>query len=80
MPTPPADPQHRADALYAVVVNHEGQHAIWPVNRTLPNGWTATGWTGSREECLAYLQVVGSDSPAPGVRVKLSPGSSTGQS
>lgn len=42
---------------YAVVVNHEDQYSIWPTDRPLPAGWRAIGEPGTREECLAYINV-----------------------
>jgi MbtH protein len=39
-----------------VVVNDEEQYSIWPVARDLPAGWRRDGFTGSEEECLAYIE------------------------
>ncbi len=47
--------------MYQVVVNHEEQYSIWPVGRELPPGWTAVGKSGSRDECLAYINEVWTD-------------------
>ena len=44
-----------------VVVNHEEQYSIWPVDRDLPNGWREAGKQGSKEECLAYIKEVWTD-------------------
>ena len=44
-----------------VVVNHEEQYSIWPVDRPNPHGWRDAGRTGSKEECLAYIQEVWTD-------------------
>jgi MbtH protein len=41
-----------------VVVNHEEQYSIWPVDRELPSGWRDAGKVGSKEECLAYIEQV----------------------
>ena len=46
---------------YLVVVNDEGQHAIWWADRTLPKGWRATGFEGAREDCLAHIAEVWTD-------------------
>ncbi len=46
---------------FQVVVNHEEQYSIWPVDRELPPGWTAIGKSGSRDECLAYINEVWTD-------------------
>ncbi len=49
------------DITYAVVVNHEEQHSIWPAGRELPAGWAATGFTGPRQDCLDHIKVVWPD-------------------
>ncbi|GLZ29106.1 MbtH protein [Lentzea sp. NBRC 105346] len=46
---------------YLVVVNDEGQHAIWWADRALPEGWRATGFEGAREDCLAHIAEVWTD-------------------
>jgi MbtH protein len=40
---------------YTVVVNHEEQYSVWPAGREPPAGWTPVGQTGSRDECLAWI-------------------------
>ena len=40
---------------YEVVVNDEEQYSIWPAGRPMPPGWRAGGFTGTEEECLAYI-------------------------
>ena len=46
---------------YTVVMNHEEQYSIWPVDRELPLGWKEAGKTGSKDECLAYIEEVWTD-------------------
>ncbi|MGD0244702.1 MAG: MbtH family NRPS accessory protein [Streptosporangiaceae bacterium] len=46
---------------HAVVVNDEEQYSIWPVARDLPAGWRRDGFTGSEEECLAYIEETWTD-------------------
>jgi MbtH protein len=43
---------------YAVVLNDEEQYSIWPADRDLPAGWRADGKTGSKAECLEYIDRV----------------------
>ena len=43
------------DTVYMVVVNHEEQYSIWPVDDNLPSGWAATGVQGTRPECLEHI-------------------------
>ena len=48
-------------SLYKVVVNHEEQYSIWPVDRANAPGWRDVGKEGTREDCLAYIQEVWTD-------------------
>lgn len=47
--------------LYKVVVNHEEQYSIWPADREDPPGWRNVGKSGSKAECLAYIEEVWTD-------------------
>ncbi|PRX96530.1 MbtH family protein [Allonocardiopsis opalescens] len=49
------------DGLQRVVVNHEEQYSIWPADREPPEGWTAEGFQGDRESCVAYIDQVWTD-------------------
>lgn len=46
---------------YRVVINHEEQYSIWPVDRDIPLGWTQVGETATKEECLDYIERVWTD-------------------
>jgi len=48
-------------ALYKVVVNHEAQYSIWPLDRANPPGWTDAGQSGTKEDCLTYVSEVWTD-------------------
>jgi MbtH protein len=47
--------------IYKVVVNHEEQYSIWPADRENPLGWNDVGKSGSKAECMAYIQDVWTD-------------------
>lgn len=47
--------------VYTVVVNHEEQYSIWPADREIPLGWKDAGKSGSKAECLAYIEEVWTD-------------------
>ena len=47
--------------LHAVVINDEEQYSLWPVDRELPAGWRADGFTGTEEECLGYIDETWTD-------------------
>ncbi|MBP2329397.1 MbtH protein [Kibdelosporangium banguiense] len=40
------------------VVNHLGQYSIWPAGREVPDGWRASGFSGTRDACLAHIDAV----------------------
>jgi MbtH protein len=47
--------------MYIVVINDEQQYSIWPLGRELPLGWSDVGRTGTKEECLSYIEEVWTD-------------------
>ena len=49
------------DTEYRVVINHEEQYSIWPVDRELPGGWNDQGFHGTKDECLATITEVWTD-------------------
>ncbi len=59
------------NTIYAVVINHEEQYSIWPVDRELPLGWTAVGKTGLKQECLDYIEEVWTDMRPLSLRKKM---------
>ena len=46
---------------YRVVVNHEEQYSIWPVDNDLPAGWSDEGKRGRKAECLEHIARVWTD-------------------
>jgi len=61
---------------YRVVVNHEEQYSIWPVDRDLPLGWRDGGKVGPKPECLAYINEVWTDMRPLSLRKKMDAGAS----
>jgi MbtH protein len=41
---------------YVVLINDEGQHSIWPAGKALPLGWTPAGKSGSKDDCLQFIE------------------------
>lgn len=70
--THPSDDQ----AIYKVVVNHEEQFSIWPFDRDNAPGWKDAGKSGTKNECLAYIQEVWTDMRPLSLRERMR---STGQ-
>lgn len=47
--------------IYKVVKNDQGMYSIWPADRENALGWTDVGKTGTKAECLAYIEEVWTD-------------------
>ncbi|MCL4850862.1 MAG: MbtH family protein [Bryobacteraceae bacterium] len=58
-------------AIYKVVVNHEEQYSIWPLDRENPLGWSDAGKTGRKQECLDYIKEVWTDMRPLSVRKQM---------
>jgi MbtH protein len=54
--------------MYRVVTNEDEQYSIWFVDRELPAGWYEAGPTGSKRECLEYIDFVWTDMQPRSVR------------
>ncbi len=46
---------------YNVVFNHEEQYSIWPSDKEPPSGWQKSGFSGSKDECLANISEIWTD-------------------
>ena len=57
--------------IYKVVINHEEQYSIWPVDRETPRGWKDVGKQGTRQECLDYIEEVWTDMRPLSLRKKM---------
>ncbi|MDE1145758.1 MAG: MbtH family NRPS accessory protein [Azospirillaceae bacterium] len=49
------------DGTVQVVVNDEGQYALWPAHRAPPAGWHKDGPSGDRRTCLDHIATVWTD-------------------
>ncbi len=61
----------REDAIFNVVINHEEQYSIWPHYKALPPGWTPTGFTGTKKECVEHIDTVWTDMRPLSLRRKM---------
>jgi len=57
--------------VYKVLLNHEEQYSIWPADRDIPLGWSDTGKSGLKPECLAHIKVVWTDMRPLSLRKKM---------
>lgn len=49
------------DVRYNVVVNDEEQYSVWPADRPNPLGWRNVGKSGTKADCLKYIDEVWTD-------------------
>lgn len=63
--------QEQDSTEYKVVVNHEEQYSIWPSYRENPLGWNDAGKSGTKAECLEYIEEVWTDMRPLSLRKKM---------
>lgn len=51
-----SNPFDDPDGVYLVLVNHEGQHSLWPEFVEVPEGWTRVHGPETRQSCLDYVE------------------------
>ncbi|HYE52515.1 MAG TPA: MbtH family NRPS accessory protein [Azospirillaceae bacterium] len=47
--------------VFTVLVNEEEQYSLWMADMDVPAGWRPAGMTGSRADCLAFVESVWRD-------------------
>jgi len=57
--------------IYKVVINHEEQYSIWWSDRDNPLGWQDVGKSGTKQECLDYIETVWTDMRPLSLRKKM---------
>jgi len=62
---------HNDEQQYRVVMNHEEQYSIWPVDRENAPGWRDVGKNGSKKECLDYIEEVWTDMRPLSLRIAM---------
>jgi MbtH protein len=61
-------PEQITEDEYRVVVNDEEQYSIWPAFRALPLGWSDAGKTGTKSDCLEFVEQTWTDMRPRSVR------------
>lgn len=56
---------------FIVVFNQEEQYSIWPCFKPVPSGWKEAGFSGIKEDCLAYIKEVWKDMRPLSLRKKM---------
>ncbi|MDV9193233.1 MbtH family protein [Streptomyces sp. SR27] len=51
------NPFDDTEGTFHVVVNDEGQHALWPTFADVPAGWEVVLEAAGREDALAYVEL-----------------------
>lgn len=59
------------NTTYKVVLNHEEQYSIWPVDRENALGWRDEGTSGTKQECLDRIKEVWTDMRPLSLRKKM---------
>ena len=52
---------------YQVVINHEEQYSIWPVDAKPEKGWRAVGYPCVKYECMEYIDKVWTEKRPPSI-------------
>lgn len=50
------NPFDNEDGTFLVLVNHEGQHSLWPDFAPVPDGWRQVFGPSGRGQCLEYVE------------------------
>jgi MbtH protein len=71
--------------IYQVVINDEEQYSVWLADREIPAGWRPAGPSGTRPDCLDYIDQVWTDMRPKSLRERMAargaqPGRSAGAS
>lgn len=56
---------------FKVVVNHEEQYSIWPVEMKNAPGWRDVGFDGTKEACLSQIEKIWTDMRPLSLRRKM---------
>ncbi|WCN79534.1 MbtH family protein [Micromonospora sp. LH3U1] len=65
------------DSNVKVLVNHEEQYSLWPAFLDVPAGWTDTGVSGTKEECMSYVKEVWTDMRPLSLRQRMAESTAT---
>ena len=57
--------------IYKVVMNDEEMYSIWPADRENALGWHDAGKSGTKQECLKYIEEVWTDMRPRSLRKKM---------
>lgn len=52
---------NQSDVTFTIVLNPEEQYSIWPTSKSIPPGWYAIGFEGTKEVCLDEISKLWKD-------------------
>jgi MbtH protein len=41
--------------LFIVLMNSKNEYSLWPADKGIPEGWKNANYSGSKDECKAYI-------------------------
>ncbi|HST46826.1 MbtH family protein [Jatrophihabitans sp.] len=50
------NPFDNPEGQFLALVNHEGQHSLWPSFAAVPAGWTTVFGPDAKDAALAYVE------------------------
>jgi uncharacterized protein YbdZ (MbtH family) len=56
--TPDKSPQNGVTIdgnFFVILINDDGQYSLWPALKDIPPGWVKLEFSGSKDECTAYI-------------------------
>ena len=56
---------------YIVLINDEEQYSLWLSHKEIPAGWKSVGVSGTKTECMAYVDKVWTDITPLSVRKRM---------
>jgi MbtH protein len=59
------------DARYVVLRNDEEQYSLWLADLDVPAGWQMADMTGTKDECMAYVDKVWTDMRPRSLRIRM---------
>ncbi|MFK4105087.1 MbtH family protein [Streptomyces sp. NPDC019531] len=67
-----SNPFEQDDAPYVVLINDEEQYSLWPAFAEVPAGWRVALDSGSRQDCLDYIETHWTDMRPKSLREAMS--------
>ena len=65
------DEQGGDNRVYVVLMNDEEQYSLWPRNQDVPAGWRSVDFSGTKEECMKYVDETWVDMRPKSLREKM---------